>query len=68
MKMKCWIARDGFGGTLALFSYKPYRPYEGLGLWHMRKGGVFQLPKEMFPELKWEHEPMMVEVTITPIK
>lgn len=66
--MKGYVARDGFGGTVSFFSSKPYRPSEGLGIWKIREGGVVHLPKEMFPDLKWEDEPMEVEVTFTPIK
>jgi len=64
-KIKGYIARDAFMGELCLYSEKPYRNTEGLGIWKMGIGGNIHLPKEMFPDLKWEDEPRMVEVTIT---
>lgn len=67
-KINGYIARDAFLGELCLYSDKPYRNSDGLGIWKMSKGCNFHLPKEMFPDLKWEDEPMMVEVTFTTIK
>ena len=67
-KVKGYIARDAFREELCLYNEKPYRNHDGLGIWKVGMGGNIYLPKEMFPDLKWEDEPMMVEITISPIK
>ena len=67
-KVKGYIARDAFMEELCLYSDKPYRNSDGLGIWKMNKGGIIRLPKEIFPDLKWEDEPMMVEIMFAPIK
>ena len=66
-KVKAWVARDKFQDKLVLFNDKPYRPEEGqLGIWKLDKGGVISLPmsRDFFPELKWEDEPVEVEIHI----
>lgn len=66
-KVKAWVARDKFQDRLVLFNDKPYRPEEGqLGIWKMDNGGVISLPmsRDFFPELKWEDEPVEVEIHI----
>ena len=63
-EMEGWIARDKFQDTLVLFSDKPYRSGSSLGLWKCSFGSFFTLSKEMFPDVKWEDEPIEVELTI----
>lgn len=50
-----WIARDS---ELGLFSEKPSKGNE---LWMGNL--ICLLPKEMFPELTWESEPILVDIT-----
>ena len=66
-KVKAWVARDKFQDKLVLFNEKPYRPDDGqLGIWKLEGGGVISLPmsRDFFPELKWEDEPIEVEIHI----
>ena len=61
-----WVARDCFRGNICLFEHKPIRPSEqSLGIWKCHSS-VLHLPKEAFPTLRWENEPVEVRVTITP--
>lgn len=61
-----WVARDCFRGNICLFEHKPIRPSEqDLGIWKCH-GSVLHLPKEAFPKLRWEDEPVKVKLTITP--
>lgn len=61
-----WIARDCFRGNICLFEHKPVRPSEqDLGIWKCHCS-VLTLPKEAFPKLRWEDDPVEVKVTITP--
>lgn len=63
--LKGWVARDSredpvFGLGLILHSRKPTREGDAWSnntIW-------MHLPWEMFPELKWEDEPMEVEIKI----
>ena len=60
-----WIARDCFLGNICLFERKPIRSSEQeLGIWKCFYS-VFTLPKEAFPKLRWENDPVEVKVTIT---
>ena len=64
VKLKGWVARDSkynsyFGLGLVLFKGKPRRSGE---CW---SGAIAaQLPWESFPDLKWEDEPLEVEIII----
>lgn len=60
-----WVARDCFLGNICLFEHKPIRPSEGPGIWKCHCS-VLALPKEAFPKLRWEDEPVKVKLTITP--
>lgn len=62
--MRGYLARDAFGDTLCIYSHKPYRPSEGLGVWHMRRGGVMQIDTNLFPDIGWENEPRECELSI----
>ena len=64
-KFTGWVARDRefdsyYGTGLILYSKKPRRSDN---CWN--GDIVAQLPWELFPDLKWEDEPMEVEITIT---
>lgn len=61
-----WVARDCFLGNICLFERKPIRSSEQeLGIWKCFYS-VLTLPKEAFPKLRWENNPVEVKVTITP--
>ena len=68
-KVKGWVARcsEDYYNDLYLFIYNP--PTRMATYWF---GGFawdsMKLPKEMFPDLKWEDEPVPVEITLTPVK
>lgn len=68
-----WVARDAFKNALTLFlNRKPYRPsFNSLGIWHTT-GNFITLssdlwegnPNDLFPNLKWEDEPLPVKINI----
>ncbi|MBR3647102.1 MAG: hypothetical protein IKN59_01760 [Paludibacteraceae bacterium] len=62
-KIEGWVARDGemIGDTDLYFGTR--RPERGYGVW-LGLGNYLELPKEMFSTLKWEDEPIKVELTI----
>ena len=69
-KFKVWVAREGvseipykyvYNNQLAIFKNKPKR---GKGEWD---GIVGMFIDDLFPYLKWEDEPIEVELTIKPI-
>ena len=66
-KIHGWVARDGLErvNELCVYNEKPIRPSEdSLAIWRTTGGGVLRLPKEMFPEIIWESEPVEVELLI----
>ena len=71
-KIKGWAARDKWSGESNLYiGYKkPKRILDtdpGFGMW-CDFGEFMELPKDMFPNLKWEDEPIKVEITIKECK
>lgn len=67
IKIKGWIARDK-SGDIHFFNVKPYREYPVL--WWQTNVDIddmFYLPPESFPEVKWEDEPVEVEIAIKQI-
>ena len=61
-KIKGWVARWKDSIKIFLFNEKPFR----LGIeWHNETDRKILLPKDSFPELKWEDEPIEVELTIS---
>lgn len=67
-KIKGWIARCE-DGALALY-YSPVRFIRRTGdnmngYWESYTGIVMLIDRNLFPELKWENEPVEVELTIT---
>lgn len=64
--MSGYVARDKFQDFLSLFTKKPYRSDEqSLGIWKYASGSCMSLPEKAFKDLKWEDEPLEVEVNIT---
>ena len=68
-KIKGWVARERAGvcPNLCLYEDKPEREDNGYGdlFWHSRAWtNSIRLKSEMFPELKWEDEPIEVELII----
>ena len=58
-----WIARDE-DNTLVLWTEKPIR-YIETGLWNVPKFGKrIELDNKLFSELKWEDEPVEVEIVV----
>lgn len=66
-KIKGWVARDK-RGTLNFFRAHPRRITDSRGeeywIGHVR----MKQPNEFFPDLKWEDEPIEVELTISRVK
>lgn len=61
-KIKVWVARDlGNEIELNLFTEKPTR---GEFNWFVSNGDIIKLNRNIFPELKWESEPIEVELII----
>lgn len=64
-----WVARDEYSGdegNLYIGMRRPRRidnAAPGFGMW-CDYGEFMALPSEMFPDLKWEDEPIEVELTI----
>ena len=64
--MSGYVARDKFQGFLSLFTKKPYRSDEqSLGIWKYDSGSCMSLPERAFKGLKWEDEPVEVDISIT---
>lgn len=61
-KIKGWVARDSVDNRLTLFMAKPYR-----GSMYWIAQAISSLPIECYPDLKWEDEPIEVELTINKI-
>lgn len=62
-----WVARDG-DGTLFFHQAKPVK---GRYYWDtpdLPAGDSMILPRESFPSLTWQDEPIEVEITIKPKK
>ena len=61
-KITAWIARDKHN-VLSIFEENPNKIIE-LGWWDISKREMV-IPKELFPQVKWEdEEPTKVELTI----
>lgn len=68
-KMKGWVAQDSESMSDTNLYFGTLKPRRTLGGWFWY---CFEdhlgLPKEMFPNLKWEDEPLKVELTIKECK
>ena len=63
-KIKGWVVRDSFG--LEFYRRKPYRVIGEISHWTDKLGpnSEWFLDESLFPELKWEDDPIEVELTI----
>ena len=63
-KIKGWIVRDSFG--LEFYRKKPYRVIGEISHWTDELGpnSEWFLDESLFPELKWEDDPIEVELKI----
>ncbi len=65
--IKGWVARDRIEGEISdlyIGQNKPRRiGEEPFGMW-VDFGEFMALPHEIFPDLKWEDEPIEVEIVI----
>lgn len=59
-KMNGWVARECFAGDLIFFHGD--KPVRVGSCWNGRK--AWHLDDSLFPDLKWEDEPVEVEITI----
>lgn len=59
-KYKLWIARER-GGRPFLYEAKPILDYD-FGIWFSDLNCIGTVSKNFFPELKWEDEPIQVEL------
>lgn len=57
---KLWVARDK-SGELFAYDSKPKRE-SYLGFWYSDLNCMGKVSKDLFPELKWEDEPIEVEL------
>ena len=64
--IKGYVARDEDGQLCIFYGDRPHRG--GCNRWwhpeHCAIGDWMNIPEEMFPELKWEDEPIEVELII----
>jgi len=62
-KIHGWVARDE-DGRLCMYGDKPFRDiFYGNKTWFVERD-LWELPKELFPEITWESEPVEVELLI----
>ena len=62
-KYKLWVARDKSGELFAYNSKPKLECY--LGFWYSDLNCMGTISKNLFPELKWEDEPIEVELRPT---
>ena len=68
-KLKAWVARDKFYDGLSIYSVA--KPKRERGFWSNdgNKGASRMfINKELFPRLRWEDEPIEVELIIKMVK
>lgn len=63
MENKLWVAREKRGG-LYLYKTKPERDCD-YGIWFSNLVCMGAISKNLFPDLKWENEPIEVEIRPT---
>lgn len=62
VKIKGWVARDK-DGQISCYCDKPYRSHY---CWYsFPRYEVWILPDELYPDLKWEDEPIEVELYLS---
>ena len=66
--IKGWVARDNKGDSDSLSIYRDIKPnrLNEEGLWE-NMSDFMTIPKDMFPEIKWEDEPVKIEMIIKKI-
>ena len=62
-KYKLWVAREKRGG-LFLYNTKPILDRD-FGIWFSDLDCMGTISKDIFPELKWEDEPIEIEIRLT---
>lgn len=60
-KISGWIARDGYDDSLSFFTVKKPKRVEDMWL---AEDYCYSLPKEAFPQITWESEPVECEMTL----
>lgn len=66
-----WLCRDKLDNCLLLHSDEPYRICSGYNIdnkedvWESDEASFFTLDRDLFPEIKWESEPVKVKLTIS---
>lgn len=65
-KIKGWVARDK-SGELNLFYEEPRRSNAAFEDWFPRDSIAFNLPRDFFSDIKWESNPIEVELLIRKI-
>lgn len=56
-----WVARDGYDDSLSFFTVKKPKRFEDMWL---AEDYCYSLPKEAFPQITWESEPVECEMTL----
>ena len=65
MKLKGWVAKDEDGG---IFFHLDNKPKRREWFWNQSLFSCFILPKDSFPDLTWEDEPIEVTIEIKEVK
>lgn len=63
--IKMWVARDA-DSTLWLHDTKPYIQDSSKGYYKPTSGRYFEIDSKLFPDLKWEDEPIEVVIKKAP--
>ena len=66
-KIKGWVARDKDGenpSELAIFTGLSPNRLQRAGWWENRGDSWMAIPDDMFPDIKWEDDPVEVELII----
>lgn len=63
-KIKGWVARDEFVSMCRFHIGKKPERFEEDGLRYWVGGSCWNLPRDVYPDLKWEDEPIEVELEI----
>ena len=61
-----WVCRDEHSDLYVVIGDKPKRT--GFGFWENESSDCITLPKDKFPSLTWESDPLEVTITIKPKK
>lgn len=61
-----WVCRDEHSDLYVVIGDKPKRT--GFGFWENESSDCVTLPKDKFPSLTWQSDPLEVTVTVKPKK